>query len=75
VLPVSVGSILALGRTLPRWTGWLGAGPATPPTPPLSQAGQGGSLRQVQLSWWAMDCGLWPDHYLQKRRLGSPAAT
>ena len=75
VLPVSVGSILALGRTLPRWTGWLGAGPATPPTPPLSNPGKGWSLRQAQLSWRAMDCGLSPDHHLQKRRLGSPGTT
>jgi hypothetical protein len=36
------------------------------------QIRQGWSLRQAQLSWRAMDCGLSPDHYLQKRRLGSP---
>jgi DNA-binding CsgD family transcriptional regulator len=39
------------------------------------QPGQGRSPRQAQLSLRAMDCGLWPDHYLQERRLGSPAAT
>jgi short chain dehydrogenase len=29
----------------------------------------------MQLSWRAMDCGHSPDHYLQKRRLGSPGTT
>jgi hypothetical protein len=48
---------------------------APSPRPAAIQARAGVELCQAQLSLRAMDCGLSPDHHLQKRRLGSPGTT